>query len=62
MTIEDVERYFGSGYRFAKESSYSHSTYYMWKKRKRIPLIAQLRIQELTNNALKADMEELKRM
>jgi len=59
MTLDDIVKHYGTGYRFSKVTGYSHSTFYWWKKIGRIPVMAQITIQELTNGALIADMSEL---
>lgn len=56
MTLEDLKSYFGSYYRFCKETNRNYATVYCWKKRGYIPIRNQLKIQKHTNGELKADL------
>lgn len=56
MTIDEVERYFGSLYMVAKNTKYSHSTAYAWRRNGFIPIKTQMEIESLTKGALKANL------
>lgn len=56
MTVEDLEIYFGSIYRAAKEANFSSSAPYHWKKQGFIPVKAQLVFEELTKRELIAEI------
>lgn len=59
MTIDDVKRFFGTGYKFQKYTGMSHDNYRNWEKRGYIPIETQLKLEELTNGSLKASLEDL---
>lgn len=61
MTIEEVLKYYGSAYRFGKVTGMSHANVSNWKKNGFIPIETQIKIEALTNGALKARLEDLKR-
>lgn len=60
MSPDDVKQYYGSGYRFNKETGMSHSTLSNWVKWGYVPLVAQTKLQLLTKGLLKAEWPELK--
>jgi hypothetical protein len=54
MTIDDVMKHFGSGYRFTKETGISYTTLRNWRGYGFIPITMQIRLEKMTNGALKA--------
>lgn len=60
MTVDDVIKYYGSSYKFHKQTPFSHGAFFQWKKKGRVPLLSQLKIEKLTNGELKANMDDLK--
>jgi hypothetical protein len=55
MTPDDVKKYYNSQYNFEKETGMSHSTLGNWLRKGLVPLEAQLKLERLTEGALKAD-------
>ena len=55
MTIEEAVMTFGSGRRVCLALGISDRNYTKWKNRGWIPHVQQLRLEKLTNGALKAD-------
>lgn len=60
MTVEEVLSYYGSSYKFHKQTPFSHATFFQWKKKGRVPLLSQLKLERLTEGKLKANMDELR--
>ena len=58
MTLQDIRLYFGSGYRFKKLTNMSPSSWANWFKWGYIPVRSQIKIERLTNGALKADISD----
>jgi len=58
VTPEDVKKYYGSLYRFNKDTGMSASTLRNWLCSGRIPEDSQYRIERITNGMLKAGMIE----
>lgn len=61
MTIEEVLEHYGSGYQFEKKTGLSRGNVTNWKRMGFIPIATQIKIEELTNGALKARLEDLKK-
>lgn len=59
MTVEEVVKYFGTGYRFNKQTKMHHSNFINWQRWGFIPIKTQIRLEELTNGALKANLDHL---
>jgi hypothetical protein len=59
MTIQEVEKYFGTLYRAAKQLKIEPASVYGWKKTGKVPLLRQYEIERLTNRKLKADERDL---
>lgn len=59
MTVEDVLKYYVTSYRLQKQTNFTASAFYNWKKKGRIPLISQLKLEKLTEGKLKANMADL---
>lgn len=55
MTIEEVKDYFLTGYAFRKATGMSADTFHSWMKKGFVPLKSQLKMERMTNGALKAD-------
>ena len=54
MTIEQVIEYYGSGYKFNKATGISYNTLRNWRSYGFIPIASQIRLEKMTNGALKA--------
>lgn len=59
MTVEEVLQYYGSTYRFEQKTMFRSSNFVHWKRKGYIPMQMQMRIERLTNGALKARIEDL---
>ena len=59
MEIDDVLNYFGSARATCKLLGIAEQNFTVWKKNKFIPLINQIRLQEITKGQLKANMDLL---
>lgn len=57
MTPADVKNYFGNGYKFNKLTKMSASTLANWLEWGYVPLLAQLKLQKLTNGKLTANLK-----
>ncbi len=55
MKPQDVLKYFGTGYRFRKETGMSASTLRNWMIKGQVPKNAQYRIEHITSGYLKTD-------
>jgi|FreactTroBogLake_1042271.scaffolds.fasta_scaffold19133_2 hypothetical protein len=60
MTPKDVLNYFGTTYRFGKETKIKPHTLSSWIKKGYIPLNSQVMIERFTNGALKIDYDHIK--
>lgn len=58
MTIDDVLAFYGSGYRFNKETKISCQSFYKWKTKGYIPIVSQMKIERLTDGALMASTKD----
>lgn len=56
MTPSEVKHFYGSLYRFNKETKMSCSSLSNWIKWGYVPLLSQLKIETLTQGKLKADI------
>ena len=54
MTIDEVQQYFGSGYRVCKLLGLHTQQYYFWKKQGYIPMKHQERLSLLSEGKLSA--------
>lgn len=61
MTYEEVEKYYGSGYRIAKDGGFSAGAPYNWKRQGFIPIETQMIIEKRTEGRLKADLLHCRR-
>lgn len=61
MTINDLKEYYGSGYRFNKDTHMSASSFMNWNNRGYIPWGSQLIIERLTEGKLKADKQDMRK-
>ena len=57
MTLEEIKKYFVSGYKFSMITGMAHTNFTNWKKKGYIPILAQHRIEQLTGGELKADFK-----
>lgn len=55
MTPADVKAYYGSQYKFHKETGMSPSTLANWLKWGRVPEDAQYKLERITNGKLKTE-------
>lgn len=55
MTLEDVISFYGTSYQFAKETGFSASCYYNWRKFGFIPIASQHVLADLSGGKLKVD-------
>ncbi len=60
MTLEEVRKYYGTGYKFEKVTGMLRSNFWKWKKDGFIPIRSQMKIQDLTKGELKASLSDLK--
>lgn len=60
MTLEDVKKYYKSGYKFYKQTGMHHSNLCNWREKGFIPIKSQMRLEELTKGKLKASLVDLK--
>lgn len=59
MTLEDVIAYYKNGNRACKELGLTRQNVTTWKKKGYIPAGVQLKIQKMTNGALKASITDI---
>lgn len=59
MTIDEVKKYFSTSYQFQKKTGMMHNNFLNWEKKGFIPIKTQIKLQELTNGELKANLEHL---
>lgn len=57
MTPIEVYKYYGSGYRFAKETKMAESNLNYWFKKGYVPVNSQARLHRLTKGKLKIDLD-----
>ncbi len=60
MTIDEVIKYFGNNYRYHKRTGMSPNNIYNWKRLGYIPIDTQMKIEQLSNGELKADLSDAK--
>ena len=58
MTVDEVKKYFKTGYGLWKATGFSHNSYNYWDKVGYVPTLAQLKLEQITNGDLKADKED----
>lgn len=58
MTLDDIKDFFGSSYRFCKDTGMSHTNYVKWKRVGYVPILTQNRIEQITKGKLKADFKD----
>lgn len=61
MTYEEVKKYYGSGYKIARDGGFSAGAPYNWKRKGFIPIETQMIIEERTGGVLKADLAHCRR-
>ena len=57
MTIDDVLKYYKTSYGLQKITKMSHANINNWKVRGYIPIATQMKLERLSNGALKADLK-----
>lgn len=57
MTSEEIKKYFGSTYRFAKETGMSTGNWHFWAKNGYVPVPAQVFLHRFTKGKLKIDLD-----
>lgn len=60
MKVEDLKEYFGSFYKAARFLNISEQSTMNWKRKGYIPIASQMKIEKLTQGALKARFEDCK--
>jgi hypothetical protein len=58
MTLDDVLKYYGTGYKMSKMTNLSASNIIHWKKLGYIPIVTQMRIEKLSQGDLKANFND----
>ncbi len=58
MTIDDLKEYFGTIYQMNKQTGLSFTSFYKWKKQGYIGIRGQIKLEEMTNGALKASLDD----
>jgi len=58
MTLDDLIKFYGSGYQFELQTKMSHANFVYWRKKGYVPILTQLRIEALTKGALKAQFND----
>jgi hypothetical protein len=59
MLLLDVKKYFGSSYAFTKKTGFHHANYKNWAERGYIPLNSQIKLEKISNGAIKANIEHV---
>ena len=59
MTLDEIKQYYGTTYQFKKKTGMHHSSFLNWERQGFIPIKTQLKLEELTNGELKANLEHL---
>lgn len=63
MTLDElIEWGGGTLYKVSRKLKISHATPYAWSALGYIPILAQIKIETITNGALKADLQHCKRI
>ena len=58
MTLEEVQRFYGSAKECAKQLGIAKNTPLHWKNLGYVPMLRQIQIEKLTDGALKATMDD----
>ena len=58
MTSDQVKEYYGTGYRFAKQTDMCANSFDNWMRWGRVPTFSQLKIDRFTKGKLKANQRE----
>ena len=61
MLFEEVKKYFSTSYRFQKRTGMMSNNFNNWEKKGFIPIKTQIKLEQLTNGELKANLEHLKK-
>jgi hypothetical protein len=57
MKLDEVKKYFNTGYNLNKLTGMSHVSMLNWQKLGYVPIVSQMKIQSITHGELKADLE-----
>lgn len=57
MTIDEVEKYYGSAWKMERKHKLSHKNISNWKRLGYVPILTQIKIEKLTGGVLKANLE-----
>ena len=60
MTFEEVSNYYVTGYNFHKSTGMSHANFVSWKQKGYVPICTQIKLEKMTNGALKASLDHMK--
>ena len=58
MTVEEVYKYYGTGYLFQRNTGFSHTNIINWRKSGYIPYCTQVKLERMTQGALKVRAED----
>lgn len=61
MTYEELKNYYKTGYRFHKGTGMSQNSFLNWRRKGFIPIESQIKIQNITNFDLKANIDHIKK-
>jgi hypothetical protein len=56
MTVDDLKKYFGTTYKFAKDTGCNSNSWSTWEKLGYIPARSQLKLENITASKLVADL------
>ena len=57
MTLEEIRKYFVTGYKFSQITGMTHTNFTNWKRKGYVPILTQNRIEQITGGQLKADFK-----
>lgn len=58
MTIEELRAYYRNGYIFNKVTGMSGNSYLSWVRQGYVPIVSQLKIEQMTSGELVARLED----
>ena len=58
MTVDEVWKWFGSGYAISKDGGFAKGSPYHWKRQGYVPPAAQRKIEQLTGGDLKTELDD----
>ncbi len=62
MTINDLKNYYKSSYAFGKATHMSPTSYQNWCSWGFVPILSQIKIEQLTGGELRADLKHVKQV